>query len=106
MFDHNEILARLRLSPPRAKVMYFEGFLIDSKDRNVHFMANALYELYLDGFCELSQRKVRDFHYQYIATVLPTEGRTERAIRNRSLYESAHQPHNKRATHYRPRVAA
>lgn len=59
-------------------------------ERRISDLAEAVYELYLLGHCALTQRKIGDNRYQYIATILSTEGQTERALRNKELYEAAH----------------
>lgn len=105
MSNCNEIMARLRTLPVGTKVVYHEGFLINAKSKEVRAMTNAIYDLYLQGFYALTQKKVCDFRYQYIATVLSPVGREAREKRNKAIYETAHQQGSKRSTHYRARIA-
>ena len=99
--DNNEIIANIKLSPAGTKTVYYVGFLSKDKGLSVFsgktpeqkeltILQDLVYECYLNGFCTLTQKKISDSRYKYIATTLPKEGAFARALKNRQLHDSAH----------------
>lgn len=98
MDDQNEIIARIKTSPEGTRIVYHRGLLAEDKgacdyekktymQKGLAFFSGQIYEAYLDGFCALVQKRLDKNVFEYIAIVLPSEGRLERSLRNRQLHE-------------------
>lgn len=94
MQDPNEIIARIKTSPAGTSIIYHTGFIgneINKKETRLELsvFADLVYKAYLNGYCELKQRKIKENRFEYIATTLPREGMFERSRRNWLAYQSA-----------------
>lgn len=89
----NEAVAMAKLAGAGTFIKYYEGFLaLDADDKTTDTWQDAaitgdqFYRLYLEGYVELFQRKIKDGCYEYLAQVMSEIGRSARALRNYSLY--------------------
>ncbi len=103
--EMNEKIASAKLSPAGTRIVYHRGELgRDSRSdayseawKQYMHVAEAFYNLYLDGYVALVQKAGKVIgtfggepyrEFEYIAIVLPPEGREKRAVENWLIFNS------------------
>jgi hypothetical protein len=107
----NENIALAKMAPAGTRIVYYTGELgrhshSDKNDpdwKRHAYVGEAFYNLYLDGYVALVQKpldKIGTFDgkpyraFEYIAVVLPAEGREKRSIDNWFIFNSMRQKEN------------
>ena len=94
--DINEFSARCKTQGAGMQILYHRGFLAEDRGRgaktkteqDIADMGNAAYDLFLDAYVDLVQRKHQEFDYSYIAIIRGSEGRSLEAKKRHDTYDA------------------
>ncbi len=99
MIDFNETVAQLKTEKAGTQIIYHKGHLAYDKgvgsfdkktpeQKEITAIGQLAYALYLEGRVSLTQRRQGPRRFDYIAIILPDNGKKDRALQNNELHNN------------------